>query len=265
MSLFSSIEDRIDRALARLFGGRQAGVQPVMIAREAARAMEERRQVGVDAVYVPNYFEVRLHPDDLAGIQPVQNTARRDAVGYLMRTASRRGFAFAGPVEVALLADPAVERGRVSVHAAFREEATPGDPAATARYAPAAGSHAEPPGEAERTRLFVVPPERFAGTGVGWLEAVGEDGERQRLQLVPGREYTIGRAEGNDLRLADGRVSRQHARLVYVGGSWWIEDLQTTNGTRKNGAPIRRERLVDGDELVIGRVAVRYTERSSRR
>gem|GEM_PF-3000241 len=272
MSIFSSIEGRIDRALARLFGRREdAGIQPVTIAREAARAMESRRQVGVDAVYVPNHFEVHLHPGDLARIQPVQHTARRDAVRYVVRTAERKGFAFAGPVEVELVADAALERGSLSVRATFREEVPSFDKhVQTARYGgplrfdPESALASNPDLE-EATRLFALGQDPTGQEANGWLEVHGEDGNVQRFPLVPGRAYTIGRSEESDLRLTDARVSRRHARLVHEDGAWWIEDLQTTNGTRKNGAFIRRERLQHGDELSMGRVVMRYTEMPSRR
>ena len=88
------------------------------------------------------------------------------------------------------------------------------------------------------------------------LEVIGGH-EPASLVLTPGQAYLVGRADESDLQLRDGRVSRRHARLVYQDGSWWIEDLQTTNGTRINGVPIRRERLRDGDEITVGLTTIR--------
>ena len=89
--------------------------------------------------------------------------------------------------------------------------------------------------------------------------------EQEGCCSYPGESYTVGRGEDNDLRLDRWRVSRRHARLVYEDGSWWIEDLQTTNGTLKNGVALRRERLQDGDELTMGLTVMRYMERAARR
>src|SRR6202022_1835449 len=59
---------------------------------------------------------------------------------------------------------------------------------------------------------------------------------------------TIGREEGNILRLNDERVSRYHAKVQYDNGEIILTDLESTNGTRVNGnvVQIRRLRLGDG-------------------
>lgn len=53
-------------------------------------------------------------------------------------------------------------------------------------------------------------------------------------------------------------VSRRHAIITYEDGDLYIEDLQSTNGTRINGfqlQPARRYRLKDGDEVEFARLA----------
>src|SRR5690606_12002606 len=86
-----------------------------------AQAMERGRQVSVDAVYVPNHFEVLLSPDDLARLQQMKGTLERDAVRHVERTAAARGFEFAGPVEICFAADPSIAPGELRVEASFRE------------------------------------------------------------------------------------------------------------------------------------------------
>lgn len=54
-------------------------------------------------------------------------------------------------------------------------------------------------------------------------------------------------------------VSRQHAVLTRKQGSLYIEDLESTNGSRINGfqlTPRRHYRLRDGDEVEFGRLRV---------
>ena len=71
----------------------------------------------------------------------------------------------------------------------------------------------------------------------------------------------IGAAEDNDLRLVVRGVSRHHARITRDGNAYWLEDAGSTNGTVVNGAVVRsRERLQFGDELAIGRVALRLEQ-----
>jgi len=56
--------------------------------------------------------------------------------------------------------------------------------------------------------------------------------------LDPG-ELTIGRDPDNDLVLITKTVSRQHARLVFNGGRWLLEDRGSVNGTLLNGHRIQ--------------------------
>jgi pSer/pThr/pTyr-binding forkhead associated (FHA) protein len=73
-------------------------------------------------------------------------------------------------------------------------------------------------------------------------------------------ELTIGRLEGNTIRLTERNVSRRHARLVRQNGALYIEDLSSFCGVRVNGAKIATATpLREGDEVQIGdyRIALR--------
>jgi pSer/pThr/pTyr-binding forkhead associated (FHA) protein len=63
------------------------------------------------------------------------------------------------------------------------------------------------------------------------LTVVGADGQSRRVPLDNRHDLSIGRGEENDLRLADGRASRRHARIEVEGGTVSIVDLRSTNGT----------------------------------
>jgi serine phosphatase RsbU (regulator of sigma subunit) len=62
----------------------------------------------------------------------------------------------------------------------------------------------------------------------------------------------LGRHPDCDIVLDVGAVSRQHARIVQVGEDYFVEDLNSRNGTFVNDERIEgRRRLADGDELRI--------------
>jgi pSer/pThr/pTyr-binding forkhead associated (FHA) protein len=69
---------------------------------------------------------------------------------------------------------------------------------------------------------------------------------------------TIGREEGNGLRLNDERVSRFHAKVQIEDSDIILTDLDSTNGTRVNGTAIQIRRLRAGDQVSIGRTMLLF-------
>jgi DNA-binding winged helix-turn-helix (wHTH) protein len=70
-------------------------------------------------------------------------------------------------------------------------------------------------------------------------------------------ENTIGRDQGNHVRLDAAGVSRRHARVMIEGGRLVIEDLHSKNGTFVRGTRINGPRtLSPGDDVAFGSVYV---------
>jgi pSer/pThr/pTyr-binding forkhead associated (FHA) protein len=69
---------------------------------------------------------------------------------------------------------------------------------------------------------------------------------------------TIGREEGNLLRLNDERVSRFHAKIQHDHEDIILTDLESTNGTRVNGHVVQIRRLRAGDCVCVGRSLLLY-------
>jgi ABC transport system ATP-binding/permease protein len=66
-------------------------------------------------------------------------------------------------------------------------------------------------------------------------------------------EITVGRKEGNTIRLTERNVSRRHARILRANGAVAIEDLNSYNGVRVNGSRIQgRCHLNPSDRIQIG-------------
>lgn len=70
---------------------------------------------------------------------------------------------------------------------------------------------------------------------------------------IRNRDTSIGRSPECAIRLDDIFVSRKHARLVLRDFELHLEDLQSTNQSRVNGAPVpTRVRIHPGDVLLFG-------------
>ena len=72
---------------------------------------------------------------------------------------------------------------------------------------------------------------------------------------------TIGRRPDSAVFLDDVTVSRDHALLVHRGDDWFIDDCGSLNGTYVNRERIDSRRLVDGDELQVGKYKLTFRGR----
>lgn len=69
---------------------------------------------------------------------------------------------------------------------------------------------------------------------------------------------TVGRRDDNTIVIDDAFVSGTHAQLTYDRGTWWLQDLGSTNGTAVNGNPVTsRVQLRQNDVVQFGRVSLR--------
>ncbi len=87
------------------------------------------------------------------------------------------------------------------------------------------------------------------GDGVGRDHALGAG------------ECVVGRDPGVHFVIEDGLASRRHFRIVAQGGLYFVEDLDSTNGTRLNGRRIQRERLGDGDKIQVGSTELQFVQK----
>jgi pSer/pThr/pTyr-binding forkhead associated (FHA) protein len=82
-----------------------------------------------------------------------------------------------------------------------------------------------------------------------------ETGLEPGTELPLQRDSTIGRDPANAIVLDDDFVSAEHAKLSWIDGVWWLEDLGSTNGTLLEGRPVSgRVSVKPGNHVHIGRV-----------
>lgn len=238
VGLLGQFESWLERAVE---GGSRAlfrqRLQPIELAKAAARAMQSERLVGPDGIEVPNAFSIALHPDDLAELAAYKSSLETRIARYLSGFADERGLIPVGAVTVTLVPDPGLGRR------ALRVDARMADPHIGPSTRPVAplGSTAVLP----RVRREPPSPPPMGETVV----LVLEDG---RQLTVPNGSLRIGRALDNDLVIADSRVSRYHAQIVRDPHGPLVRDLGSTNGTAVDGRTIGEDRLADGDQLSLG-------------
>lgn len=74
-----------------------------------------------------------------------------------------------------------------------------------------------------------------------------------QVYALDGTEHVIGRGTDADVWIEDSGVSRQHARIMcHADGTYYIEDLGSTNGTLVGTQRIEKCAISPGDRLQIG-------------
>jgi hypothetical protein len=104
----------------------------------------------------------------------------------------------------------------------------------------------------------------FGGSGGGsapdaWLVVEASD------NLDPGSRFdlfggvTLGRSAEADIAFTDRYASGLHARVYPRGDRYFVEDMNSTNGTLLNGAEVIGEtEVADGSTIAIGDTSFRF-------
>lgn len=85
----------------------------------------------------------------------------------------------------------------------------------------------------------------------------GNDAGR-RLALVGKSRFKVGRSSSSDLKLTDGKVSRDHCMIESVKDRHVIIDLESSNGTVVNGEKVKKTVLQEGDIIRLGFTVLKY-------
>jgi hypothetical protein len=248
-------ERLFERPSARLF---RARLQPVQLQRRIERAMEAERLSSADRTLAPNRFVIHLHPADLEGFGDMTGSLASELADGALVFARSRKYTLVDRPRVDLLADTTVQRTDIKVVARFADPIAGRDRRDLPETEPAEASDADggaahAPDEGGRggptdTMVFTIPrPSAPAAR----LRVTPPDGS-EFLCEFDGSSLTIGRGPDNDLVLADGRVSRHHARVTGRRGTLVYTDLGSTNGSRVNGAPVGELVLGAGDRIELG-------------
>src|SRR5262249_29227272 len=96
------MEQAVEGSLRRVF---PTSLQPVQLAKAAARAMEDTQVVGLSGPEVPTAYRVRLAPADHARFAEYSGTLSRELQQYLVDYARERGLRPVAEPRVELTSD----------------------------------------------------------------------------------------------------------------------------------------------------------------
>ncbi len=123
------------------------------------------------------------------------------------------------------------------------------------------GASAPGPSEAATVVGFktVVIADKPKPPVVGWLVAMSGEQKGEDYRIYEGQNI-LGTSSDADIVLKDDAASARHASIRYKDGTFFLIDLDSSNGTHLNQGeqPIAREALKDNDVIRIGDLALKF-------
>lgn len=243
--MLRTIEQKIESLFEGAFGRAfRRNVQPVELARKLAKEMDDYKMVSVSQVYAPNEYVVYLSPKDREQFESYEPALVKELEEYLAEHGRREGYQLLSQPQVSFRTDEDLEVGLFGISNRMIQRELPEEPA-------------EADVEPGATRIYRAAPTETEAVSA---EELGLEPEREPATLtVDGSQHrlekpvvVIGRSKDSDIRVADPNISRRHAEIRQEGTTFWIVDLDSTNGVAVNGRALKRARLDDEDRITLG-------------
>jgi hypothetical protein len=201
---------------------------------------------------VPNDYTIYLSPADREQFADYEEQLCGELAEYLSEHARRESYVLLSDPTVSFETDQDLDVGVFGIATRMAqptgrpkrdaEPALPPEAGATMVYKPAAQpTEAASPVELGVQREVAV---------LTW------SGTRHEISK---RRVVIGRSKDADVRVDDPNVSRRHAELQQEGATWWLVDLDSTNGVEVWGRRVKRLKLEDGTRFTIGSTEVVFS------
>jgi Protein of unknown function (DUF3662)/FHA domain len=252
MSVLRAIESKLESLFEGVFGRAfRTNVQPVELARKLVKEMDDHKNVSLSRVYVPNEYSVYLSPSDREQFANYEQQLAGELSDYLAEHARRENFALLTAPRVVFETDDDLDVGVFGIATRMVQSAAPAQPA--------------PPAEAEPGHTMIykpIPPQTTEAASPVELGVQREiavltwGGERREIDK---RRVILGRSKDADVQVNDPNVSRRHAELRQEGATYWLIDLDSTNGIEVQGKRVKRLKLEDGTRFVLGSTEIAFT------
>jgi Protein of unknown function (DUF3662)/Inner membrane component of T3SS, cytoplasmic domain len=246
ITVLRTIEQKIESLFEGVFGRAfRTHVQPVELARKLAKEMDDHRMVSVSRVYAPNEYSVFLSPTDREQFESYEESLVTELQEYLAEHSRRESYVLLSSPTVVMNTDEDLDVGEFGI-ATRMVQPEPGEAAEALPEAP-------PPGATMVYKPKAAPPTQAATPEELGVErelvTLDVDGKQHALDK---RSVVIGRSKECDIRVSDPNVSRRHAEVRQEGTTYWLVDLDSTNGTSVNGRQQQRAKLENEDRITVG-------------
>lgn len=200
---------------------RLGSIRPITIGRRVVSEMDALSADGKSPL--PHAYTVHVNPTDYELLAPALKPLLSELRQAITNHATYEQYQLGAEAVAAIVSDEAIARGKCDVVATNPEPAL----------------HHAPVAVADHSYFLVLP-----------------NGTRHQLTQD---DITIGRSNTCTVVIADTNVSRVHAQLRLVDGTWTIEDRGSTNGTRVNTETIASPvPLLGGEEIAFGALLVHF-------
>src|SRR5438067_328834 len=254
MSVLRNIESKLESLFEGAFGRAfRTNVQPVELARKLVKEMDDHRNVSVSRVYVPNEYTIYLAPGDRSQFESYEEQLKGELSEYLAEHARRENYVLLSAPHVQLETDEDLDVGVFGIATRMVQSA-------------AKAAAGEPQGDAEPNATMVYKPtaaaqatEAASPVDLGIEREVAVltwNGERHEISK---RRVVLGRSKDADLQVTDPNVSRRHAELRQEGATYWLIDLDSTNGVEVRGKRVKRLKLEDGTRFTVGSTEIAFS------
>lgn len=231
MSIFKDFEKKLESLFEGVFlRAFKSGVQPIELGKKLVREIEGNKTIGVSRVYVPNRYEVGLSPRDYSRFESYQAVMATELENLLISYIKEKGYAVLDRPRIKLMEVERLREGEFWIKCRIEGDLP---------------SEKEP----EEVRGGILRREHRGGPAA--LELL-DAGDTSRVFKLEGDVMRLGRNKDNEIVLPDPNVSRVHARISKSGGTYLLEDLESTNGTWLNEQRISKAELEDDDVVRLG-------------
>jgi len=246
-----NLENIFEKYIEGFFNNKfSSGLQPVEIAKQLVRQMDDERTVGISQIYVPNSYEVYLNKADYERIGSYSQSICKELSLYLVEQAKLKTYTISGIPLVEIFQDDVVGKGKFRIVSSFSE------PLNEENHI---GSIPVDCHGISDTRIFdkvecdVIKKSYL----VGVLTVL--EGPDMGIKIdMGGNRVNIGRRTSNELPLTDMNTSRLQAYVVYEDNKHVIYDAKSLNGTYVNNHRIMCKSLEVGDLIKIGSTVILY-------